>query len=441
MAPLVAVHAGAGIHSATPAALAAYEALLARTTLSTLALLRGGCTATDAAVHAVRLLEDSPLTNAGICGANLSLARTVECDAAIMASDGGRRDGRSSGRQAFGGVGAVPMALASPTDTLADTVVAHPIDAARWVMDGDAAGRDAVGRVPPVLVAGPHVHAYVGPSVPRLSPAAAAALVCDTQLRRYDRHMRLLEGDDGHADGRGVHADTNAGVNATVVKEDSEPGAETRVYDTVGAVVMDDTGAITAAVSSGGISLKHPGRVGEAALYGTGVWAQRRSSGRPGVGISVTGMGEQIIKLMVASRLAERLGADTAGDAGHVVTDFVERDVLGNGSRLLDDRDDERCVGFVCLVVADPDCADTDSGSDGSGSDCGSRSDSQPPAKRHCGDADQTGQQPRVELWWAHTTKSMALAYMSASDDRPVFEMSVQATHGRRAVVSGRSFR
>lgn len=44
--------------------------------------------------------------------------------------------------------------------------------------------------------------------------------------------------------------------------------------DTVGAIVLDSKGNFASAVSSGGILLKHPGRVGHASMFGCGCWVQ-----------------------------------------------------------------------------------------------------------------------------------------------------------------------
>lgn len=52
------------------------------------------------------------------------------------------------------------------------------------------------------------------------------------------------------------------------------------VTDTVGAIAIDSRGRIAAGSSSGGIGMKHPGRIGPAALVGVGTWAKTSPSGK-----------------------------------------------------------------------------------------------------------------------------------------------------------------
>ena len=68
---------------------------------------------------------------------------------------------------------------------------------------------------------------------------------------------------------------------------------------TVGAVALDKMGNISAATSTGGMTNKMPGRVGDSPIIGSGTWAQN------GVcGVSSTGHGEYFIKYQVAEKYA-----------------------------------------------------------------------------------------------------------------------------------------
>jgi taspase (threonine aspartase 1) len=78
--------------------------------------------------------------------------------------------------------------------------------------------------------------------------------------------------------------------------------------DTVGAVCVDHNHCLCAGTSSGGILLKLPGRVGQAAVYGSGCWAANpMTKGRkfPGVACSSTGVGELLIKATMAISCAK----------------------------------------------------------------------------------------------------------------------------------------
>ena len=71
--------------------------------------------------------------------------------------------------------------------------------------------------------------------------------------------------------------------------------------DTVGAVAIDKYGCVAAGVSSGGILLKCPGRIGHASMYGCGCWAQDN------VAVSSSGMGEYLVKTFFAKECANSL--------------------------------------------------------------------------------------------------------------------------------------
>jgi taspase (threonine aspartase 1) len=109
-------------------------------------------------------------------------------------------------------------------------------------------------------------------------------------------------------------------------------------------VVVDGAGRVAAGVSSGGIAVKREGRVGEAAAFGAGCWAQRSSgqSSSTAVACSVTGVGERVMRHLVAREAALAVMRAPAREAaGASCTAVLQRTVLqasrraGGGSRLL----------------------------------------------------------------------------------------------------------
>lgn len=88
--------------------------------------------------------------------------------------------------------------------------------------------------------------------------------------------------------------------------------ARTRLADlkgTVGAVARDRDGRFAAATSTGGITGKRKGRVGDSPIPGAGTWADASCA------ISATGDGEAILRVALARSIAMRIAAGTAGDA------------------------------------------------------------------------------------------------------------------------------
>jgi isoaspartyl peptidase/L-asparaginase-like protein (Ntn-hydrolase superfamily) len=223
------------------------------------AALTAGAGAVGAVQAAVSRLEDAPMFNAGR-GSVLTADGTVEMDAAIMC---GRR-GLS------GSVAAV-------------TTVRHPVALARAVMEttGDTM---LVGAGAERFAASPELE------LERMDPGW---FVTERQLERLRRAR------DG------------------VAHED--PG-DTPI-GTVGAVVLDDDGALAAATSTGGRRAQRPGRVGDSPIVGAGVFADAT------VAVSATGNGEAMVRMCGAhelSALMRHRGLDLASACESVTRGIEE---------------------------------------------------------------------------------------------------------------------
>lgn len=100
---------------------------------------------------------------------------------------------------------------------------------------------------------------------------------------------------------------------------------------TVGAVALDRHGTIAAATSTGGVPGKLPGRVGDSALIGCGTYAESTIGG-----VSCTGDGEAIIRVVLGRRALEILKAlDDPGDAAQAAVDVLVQEGKGQGGLIL----------------------------------------------------------------------------------------------------------
>ncbi|HEX8645643.1 MAG TPA: isoaspartyl peptidase/L-asparaginase [Thermoleophilaceae bacterium] len=240
--PVVAVHGGAG-HGPRggEAAAARHRAALQEAVEAARGALRGGGSALDAAVAAVVALEDCPLFNAGR-GAVETEAGEFELDAAVM---------HGPERRA-GAVAAVAG-------------VRNPVLLARAVME----------TTPHVLLVG----------------GGARALA--------EREGLELAGPEWFAERAPDHVPGDAGpAPAGDAGPAPAAGAEPPAHGTVGAVVLDRSGRLAAATSTGGVRGQMPGRVGDTSLPGAGTYADER------VAVSATGQGEAMMRTVAAHEVA-----------------------------------------------------------------------------------------------------------------------------------------
>jgi beta-aspartyl-peptidase (threonine type) len=238
----IAIHGGAGtiLRSAmTPEKEARYQQALQDARDTGYAVLLAGGTALDAVEAAVVALEECPLFNAGR-GAVFTAAGTHEMDASIM---------EGAGRQA----GAVSLI----------TGVRNPVRLARLVME----------RSGHVMLAGEGARAFAEAMGVEFKDAAWFH-----DDFRYDQWQQVKGSETFQLD----HSD------------DKE-----RKFGTVGAVALDQHGHLAAATSTGGMTNKRFGRIGDSPIIGAGTWADDRTCA-----ISCTGSGEYFIRGVVAYDVA-----------------------------------------------------------------------------------------------------------------------------------------
>lgn len=242
---VIAIHGGAG--AITRSQLSQEQELRYIQALSDIVetgqrMLEDGRSALDVVTEAVRLLEECPLFNAGI-GAVYTRDETHELDACVM-------DGNTLNAVAVAGV----------------SHLRNPILAARLVMEHS-----------------PHVM-MIGEGAENFAIAQGMERVSADIFSTPERYAQLL-------------AARTAGE--TVLDHSASPLDENNKMGTVGAVALDMFGNLAAATSTGGMTNKLPGRVGDSPLVGAGCYANNAS-----VAVSCTGTGEVFIRALAAYDIA-----------------------------------------------------------------------------------------------------------------------------------------
>lgn len=243
------IHGGAGTitrESMTPEREAEYRSTLEASLRAGHAVLAAGGSGMDAVVAATRIMEDSPLFNAGR-GAVFTAEGRNELDASIM-------DGATLRAGAVAGV----------------MRVRNPIELARLVMEAS----------PHVMLAGDGAEEFARlQGVEMVDPSYFHT---DHRWEALQR-ARAREG-EGEGEGEG--------------RESWSPEADR--YGTVGVVALARDGTIAAGTSTGGMTNKRWGRIGDVPIIGAGTYADDQC------GVSTTGWGEYFIRNVVAHDICAR---------------------------------------------------------------------------------------------------------------------------------------
>jgi len=248
----LAVHGGAGAISRsklTPEREQAYRQTLTESLAAGYAVLKAGGSSVDAVIAAIVVMEDSPLFNAGK-GAVFTHAGRNELDASIM--DGATR--------MAGAVAAV-------------TTIRNPIRAAHAVMTKSVH----------VMLIGQGAEAFAAEQGLEIVDPAYFY----TQ-RRWDQLQKAIAKDR-------IMLDHDNDSGTPLPDEDQKRG-------TVGAVALDRSGNLAAGTSTGGLTNKRYGRVGDSPIIGAGTYADNRS-----VAVSATGTGEMFIRTAAAFNTATQV--------------------------------------------------------------------------------------------------------------------------------------
>ncbi len=291
-APLtIVIHGGAGALEPgryTDAEEAAYKAKLTEALEVGYSVLEDGGPALDAIEAAIVTMEDSPLFNAGK-GAVFTRDGENELDASIM-------DGASLNAGAIAGV----------------TRIKNPIRLARAVMENSE-----------------HVM-FARDGAEEFAKDQGIDFVPKKYFRterRWNAYKRALDREKQQK---------NGALPGGFLTGDFK-------YGTVGAVALDARGNLAAGTSTGGMTLKRFGRVGDAPIIGAGTFADNRSCA-----VSATGHGEYFMRLTIARDICAQVeyGGETVAEAADDVINGRLETLGGDGGVIVLGKDGEVAMVF-----------------------------------------------------------------------------------------------
>lgn len=260
------IHGGAGVileKNMSAEVEASYRRKLEESVRAGYDILSAGGSSTKAVIKAITILEDSELFNAGKGGVFTHQGK-VELDASIM---------RGSDLEA-GAVAGIKR-------------VKNPIELANEVMTSSS-----------------HVM-LMGEGAEDFAKENGYTLIDNsyfhTERRRRQLEKRLQSEKVGALSGDVPSGGVSSG-DVLSEEDDDEFDIDNNKYGTVGAVAIDQQGNIAAGTSTGGMTNKKFGRIGDSPIIGAGTYADNRSCG-----ISATGHGEFFIRAVVAHDICARV--------------------------------------------------------------------------------------------------------------------------------------
>ncbi|KAH8705142.1 asparaginase family protein [Talaromyces proteolyticus] len=370
------VHAGAGFHSYQNERLhldACNDAAKVAMTL-----LKNGGSALDAVEAALRLMEDREITNAGY-GSNLTAEGTVECDATIVDHHG--RSGAvgacsfvknpiSVARLLLNcqnkplplqrvppnflvGQGATDFAYDHGLSIVPGDYLVSPTAKTRWLRwqhELEESRKQELEGVTQENSVFPHISATVDPAVLMTPPSslnddnphkANTTPLTNIDLVQRETRLNTGDGETKYLDhGRLSSLERKSPLGRSLSDNDQytdfiEPprneGDEDGITDTIGAIAIDCYGNVAAGSSSGGIGMKHRGRIGPAALIGIGtavIPVDPLDPEQTSVAAVTSGTGEHIGTTLAASTCATRIYYSDREDENGMTENVTEEEAI-----------------------------------------------------------------------------------------------------------------
>ena len=251
--PTLVIHGGAGTikkENMSPELEKAYNEKIEEALNAGYNILNDGGSSSEAVIATIQIMESSPLFNAGI-GAVYTHDETIEHDASFM-------DGATKNAGAVAGVSRIKS----------------PIEAAFEVMNNS-------------------VHVMMsGKGAEMFAKQQGLEIVDPSYFYTEKRHQQLLRIKEKE------RAKLDQDGNSAQIK----PYEHDYKYGTVGAVALDKDGNLAAGTSTGGMTNKRFGRIGDSPIIGAGTYADNQTCA-----VSSTGHGEYFIRNVVAYDIAARM--------------------------------------------------------------------------------------------------------------------------------------